>query len=59
MAEQEERFAVRLTEKEIDALIVTISDVRIAKVHACRICAVRDGFEELKSTQAEIRIGRE
>jgi len=59
MAEQEKRYAVPLTEKEINALIVQTNQIRISDVHACRVRAVYDGLQELKNVQADIRIEQE
>ncbi len=59
MAEQIKRYDVSLTEAQIDALIVSVGNVRIVDVHACRIRATHEGLTELKHVQSEIRINKE
>ncbi len=56
---ENKRQNVPLTEAEIDALIVTVNQVKLGDVHPVRIRALHTGLQELKDTQAAIRINRE
>lgn len=55
MEQEEKRHLVSFSEAEIDALIVTISQVRVIDIHLCRCKAVHTGLGELKAKQDGIR----
>lgn len=55
MATEETRHLISLTEAEIDALVVTIGQVRVIDIHLCRCKAVHTALGELKDTQFTIR----
>ncbi len=55
---QEKRIAVSLTEAQISALTVTVSQVRVGDVHICRVKQLHEALDELKNAKREIEIAR-